>query len=61
MNIENYIEAQYRELLSNSTINAEFSELYSSLEHARLREILATLHFDFISLFRTMNERLPTN
>ncbi|MDH6352341.1 MULTISPECIES: protein kinase [unclassified Brevibacillus] len=61
MNIENYIEAQYRELLSSSTPNAEFSGLYTSVEHARLRELLATLHYDFISLFRTMNERLPTN
>ncbi|WP_028988100.1 protein kinase family protein [Thermicanus aegyptius] len=60
MNIENYIEAQYRELLSNSTTNAEFSELYAGVEHAKLREILATLHHDFISLFRMMNERLPT-
>lgn len=61
MNIENHIEAQYRELLSNSTINAEFSELYTGVEHTKLREILATLHYNFIYLFRTMNERLPTN
>lgn len=60
MNIENYIEAQYRELLSNSKIDAEFSELYTGIKHTKLREILATLHHDFISLFRMMNERLPT-
>ncbi|WP_372814944.1 protein kinase family protein [Paenibacillus sp.] len=61
MNIENYIEAQYRELLStNSSIDVEFSELYTGIEHTKLHEILATLHQNFISLFRLMNERLPT-
>jgi len=60
MNIENYIEAQYRELLSNTQINAEFSELYSAIKHTKLKEILSTLHHDFISLFRSMNTRLPT-
>lgn len=60
MNIENYIEAQYRELLSNSSIDVEFSELYTGIEHTKLHEILATLHHNFISLFRLMNERLPT-
>lgn len=61
MNINNYIESQYREILSNSTINAEFSELYTGIAHERLREILSTLHYDFVTLFRTMNERLPTH
>jgi len=61
VNIGNYIEAQYRELLSNSTINAEFSDLYIGISDPKLREILSTLHYHFISLFRTMNERLPTN
>lgn len=59
MNIENYIEAQYRELQSRG-FNFEFSELYSSVEHVKLREIMSTLHYYFTSLFRTMNERLPT-
>lgn len=31
------------------------------MENDRLREILCTLHYDFITLFETMNERLPTN
>lgn len=60
MNVENYIESQYRELLSFSHINAEYADLYKPISHQKLREILATLHHDFISLFRTMNERLPT-
>lgn len=60
MNIENFIEAQYREILSNRAINTEFLELYAGIENERLREILSILHYDFITLFRTMNERLPT-
>lgn len=60
MNIENYIESQYRELLSYSQINAEYSDLYKSFRNQKLREILMTLHHDLVGLFRTMNERLPT-
>ena len=60
MNIENYIESQYRELLSCSHINAEYSDLYKSFRNQKLREILMTLHHDLVGLFRTMNERLPT-
>lgn len=60
MNVENYIESQYRQLISSSQINAEFTDLYTTIENLRLREILTTLHYNFISLFRTMNERLPT-
>jgi len=61
MNVENYIESQYRELMSTGTINPEFADLYSGIEHTKLRETLTTLHYHLISLFRTMNERLPTN
>ena len=60
MNIENYIESQYRELLSCGQINAEYSDLYKSFRNQKLREILMTLHHDLVGLFRTMNERLPT-
>lgn len=60
MNIENYIESQYRELLSCSQINAEYSDLYKSFRNQKFREILMTLHHDLVGLFRTMNERLPT-
>ena len=60
MNIENYIESQYRELLACSQINAEYSDLYKPFKNQKLREILMTLHHDLIGLFRTMNERLST-
>ena len=60
MNIENYIESQYRELLLCSQINAEYSDLYKSFRNQKLREILMTLHHDLVGLFRPMNERLPT-
>lgn len=56
MNIENYIESQYRELLSCSQINAEYSDLYKSFRNQKLREILMTLHHDLVGLFRTMND-----
>lgn len=60
MNIDNYIESQYRELLSCSQINAEYADLYKPVKNQKLQEILMTLHHDFVDLFRTMNERLPT-
>ena len=59
MNIENYIEMQYRELQTRG-LNNEFEDLYQGIEHKKLRDILSTLHYDLTSLFRTMNERLPT-
>lgn len=61
MHIDNYIESKYRELTAGGQINPEFAELYSMIEHQKLREILTGLHYKFVSLFRTMNERLPTN
>lgn len=60
MNIDNYIETKYRELLSISALDGEFSDMYTGIANTKLREILSTLHSNFTSLFRTMNERLPT-
>ena len=50
---------QYRELQSD--INIEYQDLYHNIEHDKLREILSTLHSIFISTYKTMNDRLPTN
>lgn len=58
MNIENFIEAQYRELTPD--LNFEFIDLYNGVKHQKLKEVLSTLHFLLIASFRTMNERLPT-
>jgi hypothetical protein len=42
MNIENYIESQYRELVDR--INIEHMDLYKTIKHDKLREIFSTLH-----------------
>ncbi len=59
LNIENYIEMQYREL--HLDINIEYQDLYSNIEHDKLKEIFSTLHSMFVSTYGTMNNRLPTN
>lgn len=58
-NVDNYVEMQYRELQARG-LNNEFEGLYQGVEHKKLRDILSTLHYKLTSLFRTMNERLPT-
>jgi tRNA A-37 threonylcarbamoyl transferase component Bud32 len=58
LNIENYIEAQYRELRPN--INIEYEDLYKGIEHIKLKEILSTLHYIFLSNYKMMNQCLPT-
>lgn len=57
MNIENYIESQYRALIASGQTNPEFVDLYATIEHQKLREILTGLHYNFVSLFKIMNER----
>lgn len=59
MNADNYVEMQYRELQARG-LNNEFEDLYQGVEYKKLRDILSTLHYELTSLFRTMNERLPT-
>lgn len=49
MNIENYIESQYRELLLCSQINAEYSDLYKSFRNQRFQNIR-----DMISAFKAI-------
>ena len=44
MNIENYIETQYREL-SSKGLNSEFSDLYTTINNSKLREIMMTDYF----------------
>lgn len=58
MNIENYIESQYREIKPFQ--NYEYIDLYKSFESEKIQAIFATVHFLFISNYKRMNERLPT-
>ena len=61
LQLQNFIEIQYKELAEHGSINDKFIELYADCENTRLREILSTLHYNFVSLFRQMNEHLPTD
>jgi serine/threonine protein kinase len=58
MDITNFIESQYKEL--EPKIDFEYIDLYKNVRHERLQTILSTLHKEFQSLFKLMNERLPT-
>lgn len=58
MNLENYIESQYREIKPFQ--NYEYIDLYKTFESKKMQEILATVHFLFTSNYKRMNERLPT-
>jgi|JI10StandDraft_1071094.scaffolds.fasta_scaffold261937_1 tRNA A-37 threonylcarbamoyl transferase component Bud32 len=60
MNVKNYIEAQYRELNGKGQINIEFMGLYQNIKNERLQTIFASLHKLYETLFKTMNDRLPT-
>lgn len=60
-NIENHIESQHRYLFENRDPDDEYMFLYKNIKNIQLREILSTLHKNFIELFKVMNERLPTN
>ena len=60
MTIENTLESVIRELQSRGITSLEYEDLYSSISNERLRQIFTWLHAGYISLFRTLNERLPT-
>jgi serine/threonine-protein kinase len=58
MNVENTIEAHYRKLVDN--LNNEYQDLYESIGNERLKVLFSTLHGRVVSLFDSMNQRLPT-
>lgn len=58
MNIDNYIESQYREIYSD--LNIEFIELYKCFKSQKLQEIFATIHHLCVENYKLMNQRLPT-
>lgn len=41
-------------------MDSEFADLYTNIDNEKLKHIFTTLHGNFISLFKTMNQRLPT-
>lgn len=59
MNADNAIENHYRKL--SEILNNEFEELYESIENEKLRILFSTIHSSVISLFDSMNDRLPTD
>lgn len=60
MNIDNYIESQYRDLEESGLLNPEFLNLYEDVQDEKLKVIFASLHKQYVTLFKSMNERLPT-
>lgn len=56
----NSIKSYYRELMTISGENIEYLNLYADVQHETLKSVFATLHYHYISLFKMMNERLPT-
>lgn len=61
VDLENFIEVQYRKYISNDgEPNQEYVTLYKDFEDEKLRILLSTMHADAIYLFERMNSRLPT-
>jgi len=58
--ISNSIQSLYRDLLSISGENIEYSNLYTDVQHETLKSTFSTLHHHYISLFESMNKLLPT-
>lgn len=63
LEIENYIEAQYRKIFDGTLYeetDQEFANLYENVGHERLKRIFTILHSEFNEEFKTLNQRLPT-
>lgn len=58
MDLENYIETQYREIVEY--INIEFIDLYESFKSEKLQKIFSTIHHLMVENYKIMNQRLPT-
>lgn len=61
MKVDNLLESRIRELQSRNITNAEFEDLYAEIGNARLRTLFSWLHGELMLLFRTLNQRLPTD
>lgn len=60
LNIDNVLESNIRELNSRGITSFEYEDLYSDISNEKLRTIFSWLHGGYISLFKTLNERLPS-
>ncbi len=58
MDLENYIETQYREIVEY--INIEFIDLYECFKSEKLQKIFSTIHHLIVENYKIMNQRLPT-
>ncbi len=58
MDLENYIETQYREIVKY--INIEFIDLYECFKSEKLQKIFSTIHHLMVENYKIMNQRLPT-
>jgi serine/threonine-protein kinase len=58
INVENTIETHCRKLAGG--LSNEFEDLYELFANDRLRILFSTLHSRVVSLFDSMNQRLPT-
>lgn len=60
VNIDNILESNIRDLNAQAFTSFEYEDLYHDIANEKLKTIFSWLHAGYISLFRTMNERLPT-
>lgn len=61
VDIENFIEGQYRSYIpEGGTYNQEYDILYKNINNVRLRALFSSMHADAVYLFDRMNLRLPT-
>lgn len=58
MDLEKYIETQYREIVEY--INIEFIDLYECFKSEKLQKIFSTIHHLMVENYKLMNQRLPT-
>ena len=58
LDIENYIESQFREIKNYE--NFEYVNLYKNFSSEKIQIIFSTVHYLFNTNYQRMNERLPT-
>lgn len=61
VNVDNVLESTIRDLNAHGITSFEYEDLYNEIDNEKLKIIFSWLHAGYISLFKTMNERLPTH